>query len=552
MAGGSDEEQTSSNQLAAAKVKVVPNVSQELRSYYEKHGVDVDRLVMDGVDGGEDDTTTGLFSTWRFIRLNPRFCREETLLRLKKELADSHLGKSLEPQPVSWMEEGLGFFSLPGDFRLAQSPCYREGRVYGMDISSGAAVAALLSDRYDVVKQNAPIHTIKSSSGDNADTATSQNLDCSPISVEQEQSCRVLDMCCAPGLKLCAITDYLSTANPLHSQNINPRETIVVGVDVSETRLAICKRILQKYHVHPETSGNNSRNDDDPLVNNPRTRIRLYCCDGTTFDQPHKHNDQERTLVFDSDTAWEEQAITGKRKRMNKSARAREQKRLKTLVAVDFDDAEEIDHDDVSRPEMSATTCDDDVAPLVSHDSTWKRAKSFDKVIVDAECSTDGSLKHIQKQIKNTNKQSTNSNTDVPKNEVATKLMDSDKLSNLVQLQKDLAATGFRLLKPGGTMVYSTCSLSEDQNEKVVAWLLNQEAEAAFVIPISFSKFIPLQSNNTSSNISEGKLGVRFHPYLPPKATNKDGETNSSNSQLCFGGGFFLAKIGKRADHSKG
>lgn len=41
-----------------------------------------------------------------------------------------------------------------------------------------------------------------------------------------------------------------------------------------------------------------------------------------------------------------------------------------------------------------------------------------------------------------------------------------------------LDRNGFRLLKPGGTLVYSTCSLSKEQNEDVVSYLLSIEGGA--------------------------------------------------------------------------
>ena len=69
------------------------------------------------------------------------------------------------------MNERFGFYAVPGDFSVAQSKVFRSGRIYGMDVSSGAAVAALLSD-------HAP-------------------------------DLRVLDLCCSPRLKLCMIADLL-------------------------------------------------------------------------------------------------------------------------------------------------------------------------------------------------------------------------------------------------------------------------------------------------------------------------------------------------------
>jgi 16S rRNA C967 or C1407 C5-methylase (RsmB/RsmF family) len=420
-----------------------PAISEELRDYYSQHGVDVDRLA---------DTTTS--PTTRFVRLNPRKDPEETLSLLKQELDPHPL------LPVPWLD---GFYALPGDFGLAQSSCYQQARLYGMDVSSGAAVAALLSNRYDQ-------HPTATTSG-------------SPPH-------RVLDLCCAPGLKLCALADAL------------PSNSLVVGVDIAEHRLATTKRILHKYRLQEDD------NDNDNAV-----RIRLYCGNGTQFDQPHVLP----TLVFDSQTARDESAISGKRKRMNKSARARERKRLKTLTTIDFVPQKEDD-------EEETTT------------GGWK-SKLFDCVLVDAECSTDGSLKHIQKQITTA---ATNTTPKQSQQQVATLLTDSKKLAALVELQKQLAAAGFRMLQPGGTMVYSTCSLSTDQNEHVVQWLL-QEYDTAFLIPLDFASQLP--NDNTKDTmkpkIKQGEWGVRFEPQL------------AGDSNAFFGGGFFLAKIGKKEKKNK-
>jgi 16S rRNA C967 or C1407 C5-methylase (RsmB/RsmF family) len=113
-------------------------------------------------------------------------------------------------------------------------------------------------------------------------------------------------------------------------------------------------------------------------------------------------------------------------------------------------------------------------------------------------------------------------------------LTDPEKLKALVKLQKDLILSGFNLLKPGGILVYSTCSLSIEQNESIVKWLLVNHQDS-FVIPVKF----PLAE---ASRIGEGTLEgtVRFLPSL----ANTEGDDSGAS---LFGGGFFLAKIGKRA-----
>ena len=99
-------------------------------------------------------------------------------------------------------------------------------------------------------------------------------------------------------------------------------------------------------------------------------KIQLVCQDGTSFGM----NSDNINLVFDSRSAMEEISVRGKRKRMNKSARTRERKRLKALV-----DDEIID------------TTTQQEGPII---------QLFDYVLVDAECSTDGSLKHMKERLK--------------------------------------------------------------------------------------------------------------------------------------------------------
>jgi 16S rRNA C967 or C1407 C5-methylase (RsmB/RsmF family) len=151
--------------------------------------------------------------------------------------------------------------------------------------------------------------------------------------------------------------------------------------------------------------------------------------------------------------------------------------------------------------------------------------KLFDYVLVDAECSTDGSLKHMNKRLKEEGR---------PKEETNLMLTDQAQLADLVDLQKRLIASGFRLLKPGGSLVYSTCSLSQDQNERVVQWLLQGHTDA-FLVPVHFP------TAKSSQLVMAGTLEgtVRFTPNLGQESESVD---------MLFGDGFFLAKIGKKRE----
>ena len=104
-----------------------------------------------------------------------------------------------------------------------------------------------------------------------------------------------------------------------------------------------------------DTSGN-------PASSSLGVRIQLHRGDGVHFGTAADSSSKSE-LMYDSVLAQEECLVTGTCKRRNKSARAREKKRLKQLNGT-----------------TTGTTC------------------SFDMVLVDAECSTDGSIKHIQQQ----------------------------------------------------------------------------------------------------------------------------------------------------------
>jgi 16S rRNA C967 or C1407 C5-methylase (RsmB/RsmF family) len=356
--------------------------------------------------------------------------------------------------PVPWLDQECGYYALPGSFALARSTVFSSGRVYGQDASSGAAVACLLSSQYDCAK-----------------TEPSR----------EKNNLRVLDVCCAPGLKLCAIADYLSAG-------------LVVGVDISETRSAIVKNVLDKYHIDPITSGH------EQSTSNVRSnvRIKVYCNDATTFGV----GNQRKNLIFDSEVARDQAALRGKRKRMNKSARGRERKRLKLL-------------------EQSLVGCQ-----LQCDDST--DVGLFDRVLVDAECSTDGSLKHVQKKFASGAHLNNNSSNRTPQ-ALIPQLTDKSKLEELVQLQRRLASSGFRMLKPGGFMVYSTCSLSSRQNEEVVSFLLDKFHDAALV---------PVQLDSKNKSICAGSIPgtLRFLPCA--------GNEHATSANV-VGGGFFLAKFTK-------
>jgi len=333
-------------------------------------------------------------------------------------------------------------------------------------------------------------------------------------------------LCCAPGLKTCAIADICSTLPS--TENIE-----IVGVDISEQRMHLCKKVLQKYHIDCETRGNKRRvavasnGEEYSFHEKNNITIQLFQSDGTTFGMAKYQERDLKSLVFDSNVTYEFKHFCGKRKRINKSAKAREKKRLETLAKTLF-------HSSYGDGKGVGTNSND--AKDASHETC---ISLFDRVLVDAECSTDGALRHLKHKFKHLSRKKFNGGV-----EENSKLTDSSRLKELVELQQNLISSGFRLLKPGGIMVYSTCSLATEQNEDEVSWLLSKYGDAAEIVPALPSLLDAKKSSNSrtglyentqfdeKTNVSHGRIEgtVRFHPSM---------------YDCCYGGGFFLAKLRK-------
>ena len=82
---------------------------------------------------------------------------------------------------------------------------------------------------------------------------------------------------------------------------------------------------------------------------------------------------------------------------------------------------------------------------------------SFDKIILDAPCSGSGMFRKEDKMMQDWSYQ---------------------KVLKYAEIQKELILMSYQMLKPGGTMVYSTCSFSYEEDEEVIDYLLsNSDAQ---------------------------------------------------------------------------
>jgi 16S rRNA (cytosine967-C5)-methyltransferase len=93
-------------------------------------------------------------------------------------------------------------------------------------------------------------------------------------------------------------------------------------------------------------------------------------------------------------------------------------------------------------------------AELVCADVTEWQAEPFDAVLLDAPCSSTGTIRR---------------HPDVPW------LKQPADIDKLAALQRRLIKRAAALTKPGGTLVYSTCSLEPEEGEDIVAGLMAQE-----------------------------------------------------------------------------
>jgi len=87
----------------------------------------------------------------------------------------------------------------------------------------------------------------------------------------------------------------------------------------------------------------------------------------------------------------------------------------------------------------------------------------FDKILIDAPCSGEGMFRKEPSMMKN---------------------WEQNGVGFYNGLQKDIILSAAKMLKPGGSMLYSTCTFSPEENEGTIAFLLEQCPEFHVVNPL--------------------------------------------------------------------
>lgn len=122
---------------------------------------------------------------------------------------------------------------------------------------------------------------------------------------------------------------------------------------------------------------------------------------------------------------------------------------------------------------------------VVTHNSAAEYGEKcrhlFDCLVVDAPCSGEGMFR---------------------KDEQARSEWSLKAVKQCAERQRSILMDVWDALKPGGVLIYSTCTFNAEENEKNVEWIV--ESLGAEVLPIDY---------DPSWGIVEGSMGYHFYPH---------------------------------------
>eukprot|EP00388_Colpodella_angusta_P024130 GDKJ01062864.1.p1 GENE.GDKJ01062864.1~~GDKJ01062864.1.p1 ORF type:complete len:424 (-),score=66.28 GDKJ01062864.1:125-1396(-) len=311
----------------------------------------------------------------------------------------------------------------------------------------------------------------------------------------------VLDLCCCPGAKLSLLIDLVGENGS------------VSGVDISEDRMRICASQLAKRgaRIYNPVFGNLS---DGSIAGKSAGSVFLYREDGKTFD-PCKSS------------PW---MLESTMKRMKKTLSNAKRQR------DEFFGKETGKEENVGAPEAFKILESSVVPPKV-----------FRKILVDVECTHDGSSRHVRKSVGKMG-------WDV----ACEQLCGKERMKRVSDSQLACLENAFALLEQGGELVYSTCSLSYTQNENVInRFLKNHPTAKLHALPFSVFEIDPKNVNDENSRaileqkIEEGEQSFLEVAGVPCRVRMKTKENEPA--AILLGGlpwsptdGQFICKIKKK------
>jgi len=120
----------------------------------------------------------------------------------------------------------------------------------------------------------------------------------------------------------------------------------------------------------------------------------------------------------------------------------------------------------------------------------WWSGELYDKILLDVPCSASGvirrhpDIKHLRRD---------------------------EDIEVLQQTQREILVKNWPLLKPGGRLLYATCSLFKDENEKQIVWFLDRCKDASLV------GVSPISEATLDVKSSVATVGIQL---FPTKQTN--------------------------------
>ncbi len=93
--------------------------------------------------------------------------------------------------------------------------------------------------------------------------------------------------------------------------------------------------------------------------------------------------------------------------------------------------------------------------------------EEFDRVLLDAPCSSEGQFALAEAN--------------------SYRYWSERKIAEMNRKQKKLLFSAFQCLKPGGTLVYSTCTMAPEENEGVIDWFVKKFAGKVDILDLPLS-----------------------------------------------------------------
>jgi len=120
----------------------------------------------------------------------------------------------------------------------------------------------------------------------------------------------------------------------------------------------------------------------------------------------------------------------------------------------------------------------------------WWQGELFDKILLDVPCSASGvirrhpDIKHLRR---------------------------AEDIEQLVKVQRDILIKNWEILKPGGRLLYATCSIFKVENEQQIEWFLQNTADASLV-DFTDWKLPERQSESHGSEFPHASVGKQLFP----------------------------------------